>query len=768
MIFNDVFSNVFGNVPAGDEDNIVKVAVGAVRAGWAVVVDKPGSKAPMCILTARQAKQADKLARQGAEAAGDPSYARRRHACGLHHALTDDAQARRVVTRLVKDNGPVNLGLELGRSRLVVVDVDTAQEHSAFIRMWEDATGTDTGMDSPTVLSPGAQDKDGQWVHKDGGHYWFTLPAGIELPQGMGVLKGEGGWSVMWRDKQVLVPPSSRPEGTYRLVGQPRPLPEWLHAFIVEQASQRLTQRSESVKRALGSDSSIDRWAATAAWGDLLEPDGWTDTGLIDNCGCPVWTAPGTHASPKSATAHDHGCDRYDTIGGHAPLHVWTDNPPEWVADALSAKGTNTITKLTYLAYRFHGGDNKVAVRELGIGADDDDPFFGSSGSTTDVPSSSKSSPAADPTDDEEDLSEDDDDGEDEDPDEDDEEPEQSWRPQNLDAILDGSYEAPQPTVGARADGTGLFYPGRMHSIVGESEGGKTWFALMAILHEIRQGNGCMFVDFEDDAPGVVGRLLAMGATPAQIRGHFAYIRPESGVQIMENRKMFFQALGDLRPVLVAVDGVTEGMSMHGLELKDNTDVAKFSRWLLRPAAKQGAAVTTLDHVVKDKESRGRYAIGGVHKLNGLNGAMYVLENRQPFGIGVTGISTVRLAKDRPGQLRRHGLPHSSGMHWFGDLSLVSRDETDGRVTLSVPVDGAAADRPTGLMHKLSDILQRSGTALSKNEIEDRAGANRMEVRRALAALVDGEYVDVEDGPRGARLHRLVQSFNSHETDPFD
>lgn len=613
MIFNDVFSNVFGNVPAGDEDNIVKVAVGAVRAGWAVVVDKPGSKAPMCVLTARQAKSADKLARQAAEAAGDPSYARRRHACGLHHALTDDAHARRVVTRLVKDNGPVNLGLELGRSRLVVVDVDTAQEHSAFIRMWEDATGTDTGMDSPTVLSPGAQDKDGQWVHKDGGHYWFTLPAGIELPQGMGVLKGEGGWSVMWRDKQVLVPPSSRPEGTYRLVGQPRPLPEWLHAFIVEQASQRLTQRSESVKRALGSDSSIDRWAATAAWGDLLEPDGWTDTGLIDNCGCPVWTAPGTHASPKSATAHDHGCDRYDTIGGHAPLHVWTDNPPEWVADALSAKGTNTITKLTYLAYRFHGGDNKVAVRELGIGVDEDDPFFGSSGSTADVPSSSKSPPAADPTDDEEDLSDEDD----QDPDEDDEEGESDPVQELMDQFLTLEQLEELPDLAPLVPG--VLDLDTLNRVTGRSNHGKT-FAMIDLAGRVATGtdwNG------KPVTRGLVAYVAAEGVQGFRKRARAWESR--HGLVMGENMRVLpmpvqttdvlrwarlVQALKRLGPVLVVFD--TQARITVGQEENSAKDMGKVVDQVEKVRQATGACTVLVHHLGHQGDhARGSSAVVG-------------------------------------------------------------------------------------------------------------------------------------------------------------
>ncbi|MEU8528511.1 AAA family ATPase [Streptomyces sp. NPDC048629] len=334
-----------------------------------------------------------------------------------------------------------------------------------------------------------------------------------------------------------------------------------------------------------------------------------------------------------------------------------------------------------------------------------------------------------------------------------------TWRPRNLEDVLDGTYKAPQPTIGRRNDGIGLFYPGRMHSVVGESEGGKTWFALMAVASELAAGNAVVFLDFEDDAPGVVGRLLALGASVQDIRDRFAYIRPEEPLTVGINRLEIGQALNDLRPTFVPVDGVTEGMAMHGMELKDNTDIAKFGRMLLRPIAEMGAAVATLDHVTKDREGRGRYAIGGVHKLNGINGAMYVLENRTPFGIGLTGKTTVRIAKDRPGQLRRHSLPHSSGMHWFADFVLKSHDATFTEASLYPPVENDAPFRPTALMQKVSDALAGAPEPLSVRGVQDRVGGNKDAVRTALARLVDEGFVVVEAGARNAQMHRVEKPF---------
>jgi hypothetical protein len=334
-----------------------------------------------------------------------------------------------------------------------------------------------------------------------------------------------------------------------------------------------------------------------------------------------------------------------------------------------------------------------------------------------------------------------------------------TWRPKDLTDVLDGTYKPAQPTVGQRDDGIGLFYPGRVHSVIGESEGGKTWFALLAVASELAAGNSVVFIDFEDDAPGVVGRLLALGADRQAIRERFAYIRPEDPLGAGFNRHEIATAMHDLRPTFVPIDGVTEGMALHGMELKDNTDVAKFGRLLLRPLAEFGAAVVTLDHVTKDRESRGRYAIGGVHKLNGLNGAQYILENRTPFGIGLTGRTTVRVAKDRPGQLRKHALPSAGTLHWFADFTLRSHDETFTEASLYPPAEQTGPFRPTSLMRKVSDAIAGAPAPLSVRGVQDRVTGNKDAVRQALARLVDEGFVSVEAGPRGAQLHKLEKPF---------
>jgi KaiC/GvpD/RAD55 family RecA-like ATPase len=338
--------------------------------------------------------------------------------------------------------------------------------------------------------------------------------------------------------------------------------------------------------------------------------------------------------------------------------------------------------------------------------------------------------------------------------------PRRTWRPVNLDSVLDGTHQVPNPSVGTRDDGRGLFYPGRLHVVAAEAEAGKTWFALAAVAEELTFGRACVYLDFEDDEVGIVGRLMSMGLSSQVIRDRFAYIRPEESVEDGVNRRDLTEAIGDLRPSLAVLDGVTEAMSMHGLELKDNTDVAKFGRALPRWIAGLGPAVVTLDHVVKDREARSSgYAIGGVHKLNGLNGAMFLMENRDPFGIGLTGRSRILVRKDRPGQLRRHGVKAHDGLFWYADLVVESHHEDFAEVTLPVPTDGSPATfRPTVIMAKICDALAPVPDGLSKNAIEGAVTGKATTVRYGLELLVSEGYIAVEKAG-AAKLHKLTRRF---------
>jgi hypothetical protein len=354
----DRFVESFGGVPEGENgtERLANLAARAVGNGFAVVLVTASGKAPICTLTSRETNESDRAARERAFQHGDRRWEKAQHACGWAHAFSDPVKASAAVTRLSRQ-GRLNLGIELKGSRMICVDADTAAQVAAFASDME--SHGHAPMD-PTVMTPGFLNEQGEWTHKDGGHYWFYLPDGEDVPSDPYNMKmgPEGAqYSIYWANQQILVPPSVRKEGPYRLTGASQAAPTWLLDAVrrrgEEQAANRETARERALARAAAgeTDSGIDVWSATTTWADLLTPDGWTMRGEDDDtCGCPIWTRPGDWSNWKSATAHELGCVKFPCERGHGPLHIWTDSPPEYLIGQ-----PRTLTKIMYEAAK-HGG----------------------------------------------------------------------------------------------------------------------------------------------------------------------------------------------------------------------------------------------------------------------------------------------------------------------------------------------------------------------------------------------------------------------------
>jgi hypothetical protein len=224
-----------------------------------------------------------------------------------------------------------------------------------------------------------------------------------------------------------------------------------------------------------------------------------------------------------------------------------------------------------------------------------------------------------------------------------------SWEPVDLGEILAGAYVAPAPSMTARDDGRCLMYVGRSHWVSAEPEALKTWFGCLACAEQLAAGHAALYVDFEASAAEIVGRLRALGVEPDVIRERFIYIRPDE--PLVGGAVAALDAALVRKPTLTVIDGVTEAFAVQGLSPLDNSEVADWLEILPRRILRAGGASLALDHVVKDKEQRGRYAIGAQHKLAGVDVA-YTFEVVEPFGRGRDGVVTVKVQKDRPGGVR--------------------------------------------------------------------------------------------------------------------
>lgn len=317
-----------------------------------------------------------------------------------------------------------------------------------------------------------------------------------------------------------------------------------------------------------------------------------------------------------------------------------------------------------------------------------------------------------------------------------------------------------EPALLARTDGRFLLYEGTVHAFVGESESGKTWLALEAIRQCLLDEQHAVMFDFEDRAQRVVRRLVELGVPRPLVDANFRYVRPDTALTAGEYPRLERAAKGC---ALAVIDGVTEAMTMHGLSLTNNEDVAKFLGLLPRRIANVGPAVVQIDHVVKDEEKRGRYAVGGEHKLAGLDGAQYKVQMIKPFAKGKRGEANILIDKDREGSVRELAQGIKAGVLVID--STPGPGETRGTLRLSIePPDEherteSGEFRPTQIMKKISEHLWLIPD-LTGRQIEEALPHRAQHVRQALKALVDEGYVEAKPGARNSRLHSTIMPFD--------
>jgi hypothetical protein len=356
-----------------------------------------------------------------------------------------------------------------------------------------------------------------------------------------------------------------------------------------------------------------DDYNARTTWEELLQPLGWS---VVYRKGeSTVWRRPGK-TEGISATTNFNGNDKFYVFSTSTQFDSET-----------------SYSKFAFYAMTKHGGDFKAAaniLRNLGYGAQTLNSFDSSNNL---MPINQLQAPSQAT---EADLSGD----------------ESSWKPIALKDYFDGLFAAPIATLLKRTDGHGLIYEGRVHSIYGESESGKSWIAQIATAECLKNDKKVIYIDFESDAIDIVNRLKALGVSRANLLQYFSYIRPEGA---RDADDPYWQAI--LEPssaTLIVIDGVTESLTMWGGESKDNDAITRWMRLFPRTVATaSGAAVVLIDHITKNAETRGRFAIGGQAKLATIDGAAYLVEPLEALAPGRTGTLTMRVTKDRPGFIRK-------------------------------------------------------------------------------------------------------------------
>ena len=539
--------------------------------------------------------------------------------------------------------------------------------------------------------------------------------------------RGEGGF-VVTAPSSGLVHPSGQPWQI--LIGSPSSIPmlswEEREAIVsVFRSIDSMPEREQIVNSlsahpASGGDKPGDDFNKRATWKEILEPKGWRL--VFTSNGVTYWRRPGKDQGISATTGRNDGDN----------LFVFTSS--------TTFEQEKPYSKFAAFAHLEHGDDFSAAARDLrakGYGSQTPNSLsLPSLGELQIAAAKPVLSVVPDVDADHIEASRE----------------RSSWYPKPLD--LEGAIEEPEPEFLSRNDGHRLFYRGKINALLGESESGKTWVALLAVKQALEIAQKVIYLDFEDSGKGILSRLRSLGVEDRRFE-NFTYANPDQNLTL-EERLDLVDALAEIQPELIIVDGVNAAMTLLNLELTSNRDATFFSQQLLKPLASSGACVITIDHVPKSKDNRGNYAIGAQAKRADINGAAIAVEVSLPFGKGMNGELNLKVTKDRPGAVREH----SKEAKFAGTVQLKST--SDGKVSMiieSPQMTSGSRTRPTHLMEEVSKVLEASTSPLSKNAVEKAIKGKAEWVRIAIQNLIDEKFIGIENGARNALNLKLLRQY---------
>lgn len=323
-----------------------------------------------------------------------------------------------------------------------------------------------------------------------------------------------------------------------------------------------------------------------------------------------------------------------------------------------------------------------------------------------------------------------------------------SWVPINLNDLP----ETPpvKPDLGA----THLIYPGKRHVFSGPPESAKTLAAYCILIQIARRGRLGLLIDFEMGGYDSRKRLQELGATREEI-DRILYIEPEQPANPQR-----IMPLVDLNPELVVIDASAGVFSLEGLDDNKRLDVERVATLYIKQFWRNQIATILIDHVVKDSESRGRYAIGSERKLGGAD-VHLGFDVVTPISRGTAGKYKMTTHKDRGGFLKRG---------YLADLNL-SSDPVTHNIAWSVSeavmtTNEKGEKRPDIKMEQISNKLSGREERLTVNEVKELVGGSGKHAGEAIAVLIEEGHLDAQPGPRGSKLLLLTRPYNRAE-DPL-
>lgn len=333
---------------------------------------------------------------------------------------------------------------------------------------------------------------------------------------------------------------------------------------------------------------------------------------------------------------------------------------------------------------------------------------------------------------------------------------------EDVGAVLRGDYTPLARAFLERTDGEGLIYPGLLHWLFSTPGIGKTWLAIQATAEALRAGIPVAYLDWEGNRRLIGLRLQALGIDADTVDDLLHYLRP--GPIDAAHGAQLGRAAQDAGVGLVIFDGFAKALTAVGANENESADVLRYLHDAVDPHTRQGdgAAVLLLDHVTKDKETRGLWPRGSGAKQGEVSGAAWLLRTRKAFNRDTPGVLELVQAKDREGEVGIDGQVVAT-VH-------LTPDPPTGRLQVRIdPPTTAQTDtggfRPTRYMERISRHLEnenRFARHPGRNELLDEVEGKKAHLTTALAVLIDEGYVEVDTT---SKTHRHVSVRAYREAD---
>lgn len=357
-----------------------------------------------------------------------------------------------------------------------------------------------------------------------------------------------------------------------------------------------------------------------------------------------------------------------------------------------------------------------------------------------------------------------------------------SWTTEPLSNYFEAEGETHPSQVLApwfeRSDGVGLFYPGKINSVLGPSEAGKSMVVLIPARNVLNAGLRVLFMDYEcAGAPEILSRLLLLGTDPAMIH-NLLYMAPLGPPPDVEWKRILMGP----RFALAIIDAVTGSMVEVSRSGMSNDDITAWTRTIAGSIIEYTqAAVIIVDHSPLVTKPGRLGAGGGQAKRATLSGASYRVHTVKRLIRGKIGILDLYLDKDRQGLVRQvANLNNDEDSPCAARMTFDSTDPDNVIVTIDPPpvkstrspgattpaVRPSDSERLAAIKQRVMAVLEK-GPAPSLRSLRVAVTGDHNEVQDMITELIADGHVRTEPGPKRAKRHIFVRPLESPSADPF-